>query len=108
MLAKEFSKVTIIIEDKYVQTRMFISHQEFKVDLEMSREELEKEKTIPKYKSTYKKKYDMYNCIVEDSPFVKDAKPFEVGGIFYYWAPYNGGRNYKIEILKIEELNGNC
>lgn len=99
---KEFSHITIIIEDKYIQTRVFISYFEFRTDLDLYKEELKKEKEIPKYKCQYKRKYDMYNCMVEDTPFTRNIKQFVVGEIFNYWIPYNGGKNYKIEILKIE------
>jgi hypothetical protein len=96
-----FSHITIIIEDKFTQTRQFISYPEFREDLDMYHAEMKKEREIPKYKSSYKRKYDMYNCMVENTPFTKNIKTYEVGEVFYY-QPFDYARHYKFEILNIQ------
>jgi hypothetical protein len=67
---------------------MYISEEEFNKDIQMATENPKK----------YKRKYDIYNCIVEGCPLFKEYNG--VDKIFKYKSLYNSDEsNYVVEIL---------
>ena len=92
-IISEFSNVTIRMHDSHIQTRVYITEEEFQKDIQLEKVSSKK----------YKRKYDMYNCIVENCPVLYNNKNIMVGDVFNYKIPYNGGADCRVEILNIEK-----
>ena len=102
-----FSTVTLLIDGKFKQDHVFISREEFESEKQKEIEGREKFSVNKGYKS----KYNMYNCLVEDCPLLREASELVIGSIFNYTIPYNGGKHFaeianaKTRFAKIANLS---